>query len=155
MICFNGAFLIAMGLTAMIPTSSVIQTLTRVSRWMAVVMATSVIGTGRGLAETWTTEGTCWFNGVPMGCTVDAFHDDSGYSEAWSATYVINWADGLQQTIDVGSDVRASVLVNGKRTAAEQQPTDHAGHCVIRTVTGNVTIFNSGRARENGEVAPC
>jgi hypothetical protein len=68
---------------------------------------------------------------------------------------VIDWADGIRQTIDVGSDVRASVLVDGKRTAAEQQATDRYGHYVNRTVTGNVTIFDSGRARLGGDVAPC
>ena len=72
---------------------------------------------------------------------------------AWSARYVLLWADGRRQIITVGSDVRATVTVGGKSTAAEQLVPDQAGSCVIRTVTGNVTKFDSGRlrvAKDNG-----
>lgn len=135
------------------PSGRIIKNLKQLSGLMVVALASTLLVSAPGSAETWTTKGTCWFNGVPRGCRVQAASDLS--AQAWSATYVIDWADGIRQTIDVGSDIRASVLVDGKRTAAEQQPTDRYGHCVIRTVTGNVTIFDSGRARLGGDVAPC
>jgi len=76
-------------------------------------------------------------------------------SPAWSARYVLLWADGIRQTITVGSDVRATVIVNGKDTAAEQLRPDQAGHCVIRSVTGNVTKFDSGRLRVVRDQSGC
>lgn len=97
------------------------------------------------LAETWSTTGRCVFNGASQPCRVQASADLT--SPAWSASYGLLWADGIRQTILVGSDVRAAVIVDGTSTAAEQLPPDPAGHCVIRTVTGNVTTFDSGRLR--------
>lgn len=132
---------------------SVVGTTTVWSRSLALVIASTLLHSGPALAEGWITKGTCWFNGVPMGCRVQASSDLS--AQAWSATYVIDWADGVRQTIDVGSDVRASVLVDGKRTAAEQQRPDGQGHCVIKTITGNITIFDSGRARVVGDEGSC
>jgi len=109
------------------------------------VLCLALLSTPAALAETWTTTGRCSFNGASQNCTVRASADLS--SPAWSARYVLLWADGICQTITVGSDVRATVIVDGKSTAAEQLPPDQAGHCVIRSVTGNVTTFNSGRLR--------
>ncbi len=97
------------------------------------------------LAETWSTTGRCSFNGVSQPCAVSASADLS--YPAWSARYVLLWADGIRQTITVGSDVRATVIVDGKSIAAEQLPPDQAGHCLIQTVTGNGTKFDSGRLR--------
>jgi len=94
-------------------------------------------------AETWQTKGLCHFNGLSQQCTVKATADLA--YPAWSATYQLTWADGVRQKIVVGSDVRATVWVMGKATQAEQLPPDANGFCVIRTVTGNVTRFNSGR----------
>ena len=74
---------------------------------------------------------------------------------AWSARYVLLWADGIRQTITVGSDVSATVIVDGQSTAAEQLPPDQTGHCVIRTVTGNVTKFDSGRLRVARDQVGC
>jgi hypothetical protein len=47
----------------------------------------------------------------------------------------------------MGSDGHATVTVGGKTTAAEQQPADLFGHCVVRTASGNVTTVDSGRLR--------
>ena len=105
------------------------------------------------LAETWSTSGRCFFNGASQRCTVNASADLS--YPAWSARYVLLWADGIRQTITVGSDVSATVIVDGQSTAAEQLPPDQAGHCVIRTVTGNVTKFDSGRLRVARDQAGC
>ena len=105
----------------------------------------ALLSTPAALAETWTTTGRCSFIGASQNGTVRASADLS--SPAWSARYVLLWADGVRQTITVGSDVRATVIVEGKSTAAEQLPPDQAGHCVIRSVTGNVTKFDSGRLR--------
>jgi len=122
-------------------------------RWLAAAVAASLGIASPASAETWITKGTCAFNGVPMGCKVNASANLSG--EAWSATYVIHWADGMTQRITVGSDVRASVWVNGKETRAEQQRPDNKGRCVIRTVTGNVTSFDSGRQTMTGGDYSC
>lgn len=46
---------------------------------------------------------------------------------AWNARYVLLWADGIRQTILVGNDVRAKVIVDGKSTAAEQLPPRSGG----------------------------
>ena len=105
------------------------------------------------LAETWSTTGRCSFNGVSQPCAVSASADLS--YPAWSARYVLLWADGIRQTITVGSDVRARVIVDGKSIAAEQLRPDQAGHCVIRTVTGNVTKFDSGRLRVVNDQPGC
>jgi len=102
----------------------------------------ALVSTPAALAETWTTTGRCSFNGASQNCTVRASADLS--YPAWNARYVLLWADGIRQMITVGSDVRASVIVDGKSTAAEQLPPDQAGHCVIRSVTGNA-IPSHGR----------
>ncbi len=121
--------------------------------WLAAGLAATLGLASPASAETWFTKGTCAFNGVPMGCRVNASADLSGH--AWSATYVIHWADGMKQRITVGSDVRASVWVDGKETRAEQQRPDNKGRCVIRTVTGNVTSFDSGRQKVTGGEYSC
>ena len=110
-----------------------------------VVLCLALVSIPAAFAETWTTIGRCSFNGASQPCTVRASADLS--YPAWNARYVLLWADGIRQTITVGSDVRATVIVDGKSTAAEQLPPDQAGHCVIRSVTGNVTKFDSGRLR--------
>ena len=110
-----------------------------------VVLCLALVSIPAAFAETWSTTGRCSFNGIPQRCTVNASVDLS--YPAWSARYVLLWADGIRQTITVGSDVRATVIVDGKSIAAEQLRPDRAGHCVIRTVTGNVTKFDSGRLR--------
>jgi hypothetical protein len=109
------------------------------------VVSLALVSVPAALAETWSTTGRCSFNGAFKPCTVRASADLS--YPAWSARYVLLWADGIRQTIIVGSDVRARVIVDGKSIAAEQLPPDQAGHCVIRSVTGNVTKFDSGRLR--------
>ena len=110
-----------------------------------VVVCLALVSMPAAFAETWSTTGRCSFNGASQPCTVSASADLS--YPAWSARYVLRWADGVRQTITVGSDVRATVVVDGKSTAAEQLRPDQVGHCVIRTVTGNVTKFDSGRLR--------
>ena len=109
------------------------------------VVCLAFVSMPAALAETWSTSGRCFFNGTPQRCTVNASADLS--YPAWSARYVLLWADGIRQTITVGSDVSATVIVDGQSTAAEQLPPDQAGHCVIRTVSGNVTKFDSGRLK--------
>jgi len=109
------------------------------------VVCLAFVSMPAALAETWSTSGRCLFNGASQRCTVNASADLS--YPAWSARYVLLWADGIRQTITVGSDVSATVIVDGQSTAAEQLPPDQPGHCVIRTVTGNVTKFDSGRLR--------
>jgi hypothetical protein len=110
-----------------------------------VVLCLALVSIPAAFAETWSTTGRCSFNGASQNCTVRASADLS--YPAWNARYVLLWADGIRQTITVGSDVRATVIVDGKSIAAEQLRPDQAGHCVIRTVTGNVTKFDSGRLR--------
>jgi len=110
-----------------------------------VVLCLALVSIPAAFAETWSTTGRCFFNGASQPCSVRASADLS--YPAWSARYVLLWADGIRQTITVGSDVRATVIVDGKSIAAEQLPPDQVGHCVIRTVTGNVTKFDSGRLR--------
>lgn len=110
-----------------------------------VVLCLALVSIPAAFAETWTTIGRCSFNGASQPCTVRASADLS--YPAWNARYVLLWADGIRQTIIVGSDVRATVIVDGKSIGAEQLPPDQAGHCVIRSLTGNVTKFDSGRLR--------
>ena len=110
-----------------------------------VVLCLALVSIPAAFAETWTTIGRCSFNGASQPCTVRASADLS--YPAWSARYVLLWADGIRHTIRLGSDVWATVIVDSKSIAAEQLRPDRAGHCVIRTVTGNVTKFDSGRLR--------
>ena len=117
------------------------------------VVCLAFVSMPAAFAETWSTSGRCFFNGASQRCTVNASADLS--YPAWSARYVLLWADGIRQTITVGSDVSATVIVDGQSTAAEQLPPDQAGHCVIRTVTGNVTKFDSGRLRVARDQAGC
>lgn len=124
-----------------------------VPAWLAIGFSAAILNSGQASAEAWRTQGICTFNGVPMRCVVRASADL--LANAWSATYIIEWADGIQQRIVVGSDIRASVWVNGKETKAWQQDAASNGHCVIRTVTGNVTTFDSGRSRVDGSQFSC
>ena len=117
------------------------------------VVCLTFVSMPTALAETWSTSGRCFFNGASQRCTVNASADLS--YPAWSARYVLLWADGIRQTIMVGSDVRATVIVDGLSTAAEQLLPDQAGHCVICTVTGNVTKFDSDRLRMAKDQAGC
>ncbi len=72
------------------PSGRIIKNLKQLSGLMVVALASTLLVSAPGSAETWTTKGTCWFNGVPRGCRVQAASDLS--AQAWSATYVIDWA---------------------------------------------------------------
>lgn len=107
------------------------------------LVSLALVSVPPALGETWSTTGRCSFNGASQPCSVRASADLS--YPAWNARYVLLWADGIRHTIRLGSDVWATVIVDSKSIAAEQLRPDRAGHCVIRTVTGNVTKFDSGR----------
>lgn len=89
----------------------------------------------------WNGKGTCVFNGTAMGCTVKGLRTDN--YPAYRPIYEIHWADGVIQTIWLGSDASAFVASNGTYAYAFYDVKEAAGAatCSLRTSTNNTTVF--------------
>jgi len=89
----------------------------------------------------WNGKGICVFNGMAMGCTVKGLMTDN--TPAYRPIYEIHWADGVIQTIWLGSDVSAFVASNGTYAYAwwDVKEATGAATCSLRTSTNNTTVF--------------